>query len=130
LKGYLALAVIPLFCAIVAAPVSAQTLPKQPPKKPPAKAAPKAPPKPASKEDAKPTSPPDLTITNSYVSGDKATTGTVLMHGQRQRVSSEGALASIQMCDQHRSVQLNGTTRVYLESPDPTPPSLPVTPAG
>jgi hypothetical protein len=44
-------------------------------------------------------------------------------------VSSEGVLASIQMCDQHRSVQLNGTTRVYLDSPDPTPASAPVTPA-
>jgi hypothetical protein len=130
-KRYLALAAMPLFCAIVSVPVSAQTPPKQTPKKPPTKAAPKTPAKAPAKDEPKPAPPPpDLSITNSYVSGDKTTTGTVLMHGQRQRVSSEGALASIQMCDQHRSVQLNGSTRVYLESPDPTPASLPVTPAG
>jgi hypothetical protein len=128
MKRILALGAVPLFVAATSVCALAQP-PKQTPKKPPAKAAPKAPPKTPAKEDAKPAPPPDLSITNSYVSGDKTTTGTVLMHGQRQRVSSEGVLASIQMCDQHRSVQLNGTTRVYLDSPDPTPASVPVTPA-
>ena len=79
--------------------------PKQTPKKPPAKTAPKAPTKSPGKEEAKPAPPPpDLSVTNSYVAGDKTTIGTVLMHGQRLRVSSEGVLSSIQMCDEHRSV--------------------------
>jgi hypothetical protein len=128
MKRILALGAVPLLVWATSVSALAQP-PKQAPKKPPAKAAPKAPAKTPAKEDAKPAPPPDLSITNSYVSGDKATTGTVLMHSQRQRVSSEGVLASIQMCDQHRSVQLNGTTRVYLDSPDPTPASAPVTPA-
>jgi hypothetical protein len=127
MNRYLALAAIPFFVAATSGPALAQP-PKQTPKKPPAKAAPKTPAKEPAKEAPKPA--PDLSITNSYVSGDKSTIGTVLMHGQRQRVASEGVLASIQMCDQHRSVQLNGTTRVYLESPDPAPVSVPATPAG
>jgi len=116
---------IPLCIAMTCAPVLAQT-PKQTPKKPPAKTAPKAAPAKKAEPPKPEPPPPDLTVTNSYVVGDKTTRGTVLMHGQRQRVAGEGLLASIQMCDQHRSVQLNSTTRVYLESPDPTPPSDPV----
>lgn len=130
MNRYLATGAAAVLFAITSAPALAQT-PKQAPKKPPAKAAPKAAPKATTKEDTKPAPPPpDLSITNSYVAGDKTTTGTVLMHGRRQRVSSQGVLASIQMCDQHRSVQLNSTTRVYLDSPDPTAASVPVTPVG
>src|SRR5579859_2962819 len=125
--------VVPLLVAMTCTPVLAQA-PKQTPKKPPAKTAPKAAPKAApgkKDEPAKPAPPPpDLSITNTYAVADKTTSGTVLMHGQRQRVAGEGVLASIQMCDQHRSVQLNSSTRVYLESPDPTPPSDPVTAPG
>ena len=130
MRHYLVLGAVAVWLAAISTSGLAQT-PKQTPKKPPAKTAPKAPTKTPAKENAKPAPPPpDLSVTNSYVSGDKTTTGTVLMHGERQRVSAEGVLASIQMCDQHRSVQLNTTTRVYLDSPDPTPVSMPVTPAG
>jgi hypothetical protein len=117
MKRCLVIGAVPLFMAAVSVPLFAQTSPpKQPPKKPPAKTAPKTPAKDAKKDEpAKPAPPPpDFSIVNSYVAGDKTTTATVLMHGQRQRVASEGVLASIQMCDQHRSVQLNATTRVYL----------------
>jgi hypothetical protein len=125
MNRHLVLGAAAVLFVVTSAPALAQT-PKQTPKKPPTKTQPKA--APAKKDEpAKPAPPPpDLRVTNSYVVGDKTTTGTVLMHGQRQRVAGEGVLASIQMCDQHKSVQLNTTTRVYLESPDPTPPSDPV----
>jgi hypothetical protein len=125
----MALGAVPLLIAVFSTPLLAQP-PKQPPKKPPVKTAPTPAPKgtAASKPDAPP---PDLSIAASYVAGDKTTKGTVLMHGQRQRVSYETALASIQQCDRHRNLQLNTVTRVYLEIPDPTgAPAAPVTPAG
>src|ERR1051325_7659536 len=126
MKRYPALGALALFLAVASTPVLAQT-PKQTPKKQTTKTAPKpaakAPPK--KEEPAKPVPPPDLAITASYVSGDKTTTGTVLMHGARQRVSYDAAMASIQQCDEHRAVQLNTQTRVYLEMPDPTPPATP-----
>jgi hypothetical protein len=130
MQRHRALGAAAILIAATSAFVLAQA-PKQTPKKPPAKTAPKAPAKSPAKEEAKPAPPPpDLSVTNSYVTGDKTTIGTVLMHGQRLRVSSEGALSSIQMCDEHRSVQLNSTTRVYLNSPDPTPPSVPAAAPG
>lgn len=131
MKDHLALAAVALVVAVASAPVLAQTS-KQTPKKPPAKAAPKATkgaPKAAPKEEAaKPAPPPDMSITATYVAGDKTTTGTVLMHGRRQRVAYDQTMASIEQCDLHRGVQLNNQTRVYLEMPDPAPPVIP-TPA-
>jgi len=128
MKRCLGLGTILLIVAVASSLVLAQSSPpKQPPKKPPVKAAPKAPGK---QEPAKPAPPPpDLSVTTNYVAGDKTTTGTVLMHGDRQRVSYEATFASIQQCDLHRQMQLNNVTRVYLETPDPTPATVPVTPA-
>lgn len=122
----LKLAAIPLLLVAASGSGLAQTVAaKQTVKKPPAKTAAKPAPKTAPK-----TPDPDLAISMSYAVADKTTTGTILMQGQRQRVSSDGPLATVQMCDQHRSVQLNSTTRVYLETPDPTPASIPMTPVG
>jgi hypothetical protein len=117
MKHLAVFAAIPLVLAIASAPVFAQ-----PPKKPPVKTPPKTAPRPAAKtpEPSKPAPQPDLSIAASYAAGDKTTTGTVLMHGERQRVAYEGALASVQQCDKHRGLQLNTATRVYLEMPDPT----------
>lgn len=124
---YLSLAAVPLLLIATVPSVAAQA-----PKKRPAKASTTPAAKPSAKAGVKPAAPvpSDISITNSYVAGDRTTTGTVLMHGQRQRVMSEGDLASIQMCDEHRSVQVNTATRVYLDAPDPEPASIPVTPAG
>ena len=124
-----------LLCAVVAVmcshPVLAQA-PKQAPKKPPIKAAPKAPAKAETRkpEPPPPPPPPDLSITASYVTGEKTTTSTVLMAGARQRVSYDATMASIYQCDGHRTLQLNGATRVYLATPDPAPAELPAIPAG
>lgn len=126
----LGLAVIPLFLLTAQGAGLAQSAAsKQAPKRPSAKTTAKPAPKPPAKAPAKAPD-PDLSIAMTYVAGDKTTTGTILMHGQRQRAASEGAIASIQMCDQHRNIQLNSVTRVYLETPDPTPASIPTTPVG
>lgn len=129
----LAIAGVPLIVAVTAWPLLAQSSqpPKQPPKQP-AKTAPKTPAKGAKKDEpAKPAPPPpDVSVTADYVAGDKTTTGTVLMHGSRQRVSYEATFASLQMCDLHQSVQLNNQTKVYLQMADPVPASIPATPAG
>ena len=133
MKRSFALGAIPVLVAVTSASALAQSSQsKQPPKKPATKAAPKTTPKAAAKEEpSKPAPPPpDLSIIATYVAGDKTTTGNVLMHGERQRVSYEAAFASIQQCDLHRMVQLNTVTRVYYEMPDPVPASIPVTPAG
>jgi hypothetical protein len=106
---------IPLMLLLTPGPLLAQP----PKKKPPVKTAPK----PASKKPAapapetKPAPPPDLSVTARYVAGDKATTSTVLMHGDRQRVSYESSQVSIQECDNHQAVQLNPQTHVYLLMP-------------
>jgi hypothetical protein len=116
---------------LTAAPVSAQA-PKQAPKKPPAKAAPRVPAKTpeTKKPEPPPPPPPDLMVTASYVTGDKTSKGTVLMHGALQRVGYESSLTSIYQCDEHRTVQLNNDTRVYLVTLDPvTPTEMPATPA-
>src|SRR6185437_3850219 len=113
----------------VSAPAFAQTPPKQAPKKkPPVKTATK----PAAKKPAAPAEapkpappPPDLTITAKYVTGDKSTAGTILLRGARERVTYDGAIASVQQCDLHRGVQLNTDTHVYLEMPDPAVPPTP-----
>lgn len=129
MKYQFALGAVALVVAVTSAPGLAQT-PKQTPKKSPAKAAPKTPAKTPAKASAKEEAPkpapppPDLSITASYVAGDKTTTGTVLMHGERQRVAYDPTIASIEQCDLHRGVQLNNQTRVYLEMPDPTPPAI------
>src|SRR5262249_19559396 len=104
MKRCLGLGAIPLIVAVGARPVLAPpSPPKQPPRKPPVKTAPKG----AGQEPAKPAPPPpDLSVTTTYVAGDKTTTGTVLMHGDRQRVSYEATFASIQQCDLHRQLQL------------------------
>lgn len=122
MKPLLALIALPLFVAIAAAPALAQA-PKQAPKKPPVKAAPKTPAKaPApTKAEAPPPPPPDLTISAAYVTGDKTSKGTVLMHGGRQRMSSESSIVSIYQADEHRTVQLNTETHVYLVTPDAAP---------
>ena len=136
MKRSLALGTIPVLVAVASAYALAQssqsTPPKQPPKKPATKTAPKATPKTAAKDEPpKPAPPPaDLSVTATYAAGDRTTTGTVLMHGQRQRVTYEAAFASIQQCDLHRLVQLNNVTRVSYEIPDPVPASIPVTAAG
>src|SRR5215472_4021366 len=136
MKRSFALGAIPVLVAVSSAYALAQssqsTPPKQPPKKPAAKTAPKTTPKTAAKDEpAKPAPPPaDLSVTATYAAGDKTTTGTVLMHGQRQRVTYEAAFASIQQCDLHRMVELNNVTRVSYEIPDPVPASIPVTAAG
>jgi hypothetical protein len=135
-----ALGAIPMLVAVLSAHAFAESSrssqssqssqPKQAPKKPATKAAPKATPKaPAKDEPPKPAPPPpDLSVTATYAAGDKTTTSTVLMHGQRQRVSYESAFASIQQCDLHRMVQLNNVTRVYYEMPDPVPAPISTTP--
>src|SRR5215831_11429691 len=95
MKRCLGLGAIPLLLAVTSSPVLAQsTPPKQPAKKPPVKAAPKAAGKPEPAKPAPP--PPDLSVTSSYVAGDTTTTGIVVMHGDRQRVSYEAMYASIQ----------------------------------
>ena len=127
---YLTLSALPLLILTASPCLWAQT--HQAPKKRPPKTTATPAAKAAAKPEAKttPAAPPDVSITSSYATGDKTTGGTVLMHGQRQRVSSEGDLASIQMCDAHRSVQVNTATRVYLDAPDPAPAAIPATPAG
>jgi len=128
-------ALLPLVVTLTVSPAAAQA-PKQPPKKPPVKTAPK----PAAKKPVEPPKPepppppppppPDLQVDASYVSGDKTTRGTVLMHGARQRVAYESGMASIYQCDAHRSLQLNATTRVYLVTPDPAPADVPAAAPG
>ncbi|MGH9410267.1 MAG: hypothetical protein ACRD1V_12520 [Vicinamibacterales bacterium] len=134
MKRRLALVAVPLLMMATPSFVFAQTSSStQTPRKPAAKTSPKPAAKPPAKAAAKSApspAPADFSITNSYAIGDKTTAGTVLMHGQRQRLTSDGILASIQMCDRHRGVQLNTTTRVFLETPDPEPASVSATPAG
>jgi hypothetical protein len=127
----LVFALVPFAVLLWQPPALAQS-PKQAPKKPPVKAAPKAPAKApaANKPEAPPPPPPDLSITASYVTGDKTTKNTILMHGARQRVAYDSSIVSIYQCDTHRSLQLNDGTRVYLATPEPAPAELPVTPAG
>jgi hypothetical protein len=128
MKRYLSLAAVPLVIIAAGSFVSAQSGSAPQTRKRPAKASSKSPATP----DAKPAAagPSDISITNSYVVGDKTTGGTVLMHGHRQLVTSDSGLATIQMCDEHRSIQVNSTTRVYLDTLDPAPASIPMTPAG
>jgi hypothetical protein len=132
MSRFLAIAALPLIFVMALPPAYAQA-PKQVPKKPPAKAAPKAPVKApaAAKPEPPPPPPPDIAISASYISGDKTSTGTVLLHGARQRMSSESSIASIYQADEHRSVQINADTHVYLVSPDPGPaPEATAVPAG
>lgn len=130
MKRWLVFAVVPFVLMLSSHRASAQS-PKQAPKKPPVKTAPKAPAKAAeTKRSEPPPLPPDLSISASYITGDKTTKSTVLMHGARQRVTYDASMASIYQCDTHRSLQLNAATRVYLATPDPAPAELPSTPAG
>src|SRR3954470_18851589 len=132
MKPLLAVVALPLFVAIAAAPAFAQA-PKQAPKKPPVKAAPKTPAKApaAAKPEPPPPPPPDIAISAAYVTGDKTTKGTILMHGARQRMSSESSIVSIYQGDTHRPLQLNNDTHVYLITPDPAAtPEAPAAPAG
>ena len=113
-----------LLIVLVAVPVCAQ-----PPKKP----APKRPAKPAAKTAApapapEPPPPPDLLLSTRYVSGDKTTKSTLTLHGARERIDYETALATIQQCDASRTIQLNTRSQTYLPSPfpsdaTPTPPA-------
>ena len=130
MKRWLVFAVVPFVLMLSSHRASAQS-PKQAPKKPPVKTAPKAPAKAAeTKRSEPPPLPPDLSISASYITGDKTTKSTVLMRGARQRVTYDASMASIYQCDTHRSLQLNAATRVYLATPDPAPAELPSTPAG
>jgi hypothetical protein len=93
----------------------------QPPKKPAPRTGAKTPAKKATAtkppEPAPPPPPPDLAITAQYVTGDKTTTSTVTLHGARQRVDYESALATIQECDNSQSIQLNTQTRTFWSIP-------------
>jgi hypothetical protein len=107
---------------LIVAPVSGLAGQAQkPPQKPPVKTVPKAPvkkPAPvAPKVAPEPPPPPDLAVSAKYVSGEKTTTGSVLLQRSRQRVDYESGFASIQQCDQHRALQLNPQTRTYLVMP-------------
>ena len=97
-----------------------KTQAKPPVKRPPAKKPAQAPDKtePAAKVVAPPPAPPpDLEVTSRYVTADKTTIGTVVMHGARQRVEYQSGFASIQQCDEGRGLQLNTQTRAYLVMP-------------
>jgi len=105
---------------LIAVPALAQT-PKKPVPKRPAKTAPKVTKKPApAPEPPAPPPPPDLQVGTRYVSGDKTTNSTLTLHGPRERIDYETALATIQQCDASRTLQLNTQTRTYLPAPFPS----------
>ncbi|HVZ20331.1 MAG TPA: hypothetical protein VG871_04675, partial [Vicinamibacterales bacterium] len=120
--------IAPAFVAAVALVATSSAYaqkPRKPAPKTHVKTAPKKAAPAAATPEPPPPPPPDLSIAAKYVSGDKTTASTVTLHGARQRVDYESALATIQQCDNARTLQLNTQTRTYLPASFKTDATVP-----
>jgi hypothetical protein len=104
-----------IVAAVSGITLAAQTPPTKPlPKKKPAAATAPAKVEPTSEPALPP--PTDVRIRTRYTSGAQVSENTTFIKGPRQRVEFPG-VTSIDQCDLHRTVLLNGASKKYMVQP-------------